>query len=287
MRLTTEQREFYESEGYLLLPQLFSPSEVNVMKGELPALYAEESEGRVFEKDGKTVRSLHGTHATNEVFRRLARHPRLVGPAEQVLGSQVYVHQFKINAKMALAGDVWQWHQDFIFWLKQDGMAAPLATNAMVFLDDVNEFNGPLLVVPRSQAVGVIESAPKGEGGMGPGWMSSFAADLKYTVDKETLGTLVSRHGIVAPKGPRGSVLFTHCNIVHGSSPNMSPFDRTLAIVTYNSVKNALLPVEKPRPEFLVTRRDTEPIVPVLDGALLDGALQLAAPATSSRSISA
>jgi ectoine hydroxylase len=269
MRLTTEQRSFYDSEGYLLLPNLFSPREVDVMKAELPALYAEESEGRVLEKDGRTVRSLHGTHSTNEVFRRLAQHPRLVGPAEQVLGTRVYVHQFKINAKMALAGDVWQWHQDFIFWLKQDGMREPLAVNAMVFLDDVNEFNGPLLVVPRSHRLGVIESAPKGEGGMGPSWVSSFAADLKYTVDKSTLGTLVAEHGIVGPKGPRGSVLFTHCNIVHGSSPNMSPFDRTLAIVTFNSVANALLPVENPRPEFLVTRSNMGPIDAVSDDALL------------------
>jgi ectoine hydroxylase len=35
----------------------------------------------------------------------------------------------------------------------------------------------------------------------------------------------------------------------------MSAADRTLAIVTYNSVENALLPVAAPRPEFLVSRQ--------------------------------
>ncbi len=74
--------------------------------------------------------------------------------------------------------------------------------------------------------------------------------------------------GIVAPKGRAGSVVFTHCNLVHGSAPNMSPFNRALAIVTYNSVENALLPVESPRPEFLVSRQ-FDPITPVAEDALL------------------
>jgi len=30
---------------------------------------------------------------------------------EQVFGEKVYMHQYKINAKSAFTGDVWQWHQ--------------------------------------------------------------------------------------------------------------------------------------------------------------------------------
>src|SRR5690348_2127416 len=125
--LTHAQRKSYEAEGYLLLPECFSRREVAEMKSELPALFAEESPRRVVEKDGHRVRSVYGSHVTHEVFHRLSRDPRLVQPAQQLLGSEVYVYQFKVNAKAAFGGDLWEWHQDFIFWAKEDGMPAPRA----------------------------------------------------------------------------------------------------------------------------------------------------------------
>src|SRR5262245_47800207 len=250
MPLTESDRIQYEHEGYLLVPDVFSPDEVATLKEQIPVELSIAGPRAVMERDGKTVRAIHGSHATNHIFNRLSQHPRLVSPAEQVLGSRVYVHQFKINVKAAFVGDIWKWHQDFIFWLKQDGMREPRAINAMVFLDDVTEFNGPLLIVPGSHRVGVIDVPDDDDSAMGD-WTKSFSADLKYTVNRETLTDLIGRAGIVAPKGRAGSVLFTHCNVVHGSAPNMSAADRTLAIVTYNSVENALLPVAAPRAEFL------------------------------------
>jgi ectoine hydroxylase len=51
---------------------------------------------------------------------------------------------------------------------------------------------------------------------------------------------------------------------VHGSAPNISPFNRTIVIITFNSVANALPPMPNPRPEFLASRTSKE-IVPVAD----------------------
>ena len=65
------------------------------------------------EKNGKTIRTVFGVHTFNDIFYKLARHPRIVKPGMQLLGGEVYIHQFKLNAKMAFDGDVWQWHQDF------------------------------------------------------------------------------------------------------------------------------------------------------------------------------
>ena len=52
------------------------------------------------------------------------------------------MHQYKINAKGAFDGDVWQWHQDFGVWHRDDGMPEPRAMNIAVFLDDVSGANG-------------------------------------------------------------------------------------------------------------------------------------------------
>jgi ectoine hydroxylase len=272
VQLTEEQVSTYELQGFLLLLQVFSPADLSVMCGELPGLFAEDSARRVVEKDGRAVRSVYGAHASNDVFRCLSSHPRLLEPAVQLLGGPVYVYQFKINAKVAFVGDTWEWHQDFIFWQREDGVREPRLVTISVFLDDVTEFNGQLLRVAGSHRQGVI--SPTRVGGVpdeyagSPEWISNLTADLKYSIDRESLTALVERGGIAAPKGQAGSVLFFHCNAVHGSVPNLSPFDRRIALITYNRVDNVPLPREQPRPDFLVSR-DTGALSPVADDALL------------------
>ena len=76
----------------------------------------------------------------------------------QILGEELYMHQFKINGKMAFDGDVWQWHQDYGTWKNDDLMPEARAMNVAIFLDEVNEFNGPLMFIPGSHKLGVIEA---------------------------------------------------------------------------------------------------------------------------------
>lgn len=277
MQLTKEQLDFYEQQGYLFVREAFPQAEIEALKAEIPTVMADDSMRRVVEKDGNMVRSVYGTHQHNELFNILSRHPRIVLPAMDVLGSDVYVYQFKINAKASFGGDLWEWHQDFVFWQKEDGMPEPRVLNAVIFLDEVNEFNGPLYLIPGSHVEGVIdclssdkplasEIEPTYESS--PAWINNLTANLKYALTKEVVAGLVSRYGLVAPKGPAGSVLFFHSNTVHASSSNISPFDRTTVIVSFNSVENVPISTAPPRPEFIVSR-DARPIVPVAENALL------------------
>ena len=57
-------------------------------------------------------------------------------------------------------------------------------------------------------------------------------------LDDNRVASAVKVNGIVAPKGPAGSVIFANTNIIHGSASNMSPWDRVLISLTLNSVKN-------------------------------------------------
>ncbi len=253
--ITDEQLARYREDGYLLLPSLFAPDEVEAMKAELPGIYAEDTPARVLEKGTGVVRSVYGSHRGNETFARLVRDPRLLEAARRIVDDEVYVHQFKVNAKLAFRGEVWEWHQDYIFWRNEDGMPTSRVVTLALFLDEVNHFNGPLLFVPGSHRGGVIEPrGRKAQTSMEPSWKADVAAALSYTVEQDTLAELVGQGGIVAPTGAPGSVLFFDGNVVHGSGPNMSPFDRELVLVTYNAVSNAPLPRENPRPEFLCSR---------------------------------
>jgi ectoine hydroxylase len=263
MYVTDEQVRQYREDGYLFLPGCFSAAEVAEMNGELPAIFAEDTPARVLEKGTGQVRSVYGSHSSNELFGRLVRDPRILEPARAILESDVYVHQFKINAKLAFVGEVWEWHQDYIFWQKEDGMPTSRVINVTVFLDDVTEFNGPLLFIPGSHKAGVMDPGKrKGDASDGPAWAADVAADLSYTLTKEMIAEWVEARGIVAPKGPAGSVLLFDANVAHGSGPNMSPIDRKLMLVTYNSVLNIPEPRENPRPEFLCAR-DHSPVQPL------------------------
>ncbi|HVR95698.1 MAG TPA: phytanoyl-CoA dioxygenase family protein [Thermoanaerobaculia bacterium] len=273
MYLTDEQFQTFQEKGFVVLSQLFSSSEIEAMQDEIPGLFSRDTPRRVLEKGSDVVRSVYGSHTESDIFARLARHPALVEPARRILGSDVYVYQFKINAKRAFDGDVWEWHQDFVFWQQEDGMPEPRVVNAVVFLDEVNEFNGPLLFIPGSHQEGVVSVNAKELDpayGNGPAWISNLTAKLKYFVPREDVARFVVRSGgIEAPKGPSGSVLFFDSNIVHGSAQNVSPFDRRVVVVTYNSVENLPRPIENPRPDFLASR-DFTPVVPLPGSSLLE-----------------
>jgi ectoine hydroxylase len=263
MTLTDEQLRHYATNGYVLLPAQFSRDEVELLKAPLPHLFGVDNPRRVMEKDGRTVRSIFGCHATHQLFRRLSRDSRILDPVEQILGSKGYIHQFKINAKLRFSGDTWVWHQDFLAWLKEDRICRPDLVTATLFLDEVNEFNGPLLVIPGSHRHGLFDASPRdgqpsAHYGAGEKWVKNLIVDLKHPADSDAVSKLARYHGIAAPKGPAGSLLLFHANLFHASVPNVSPSDRMLALITYNSPANA--PVEEgSRPDFL-SGRDYTPI---------------------------
>ena len=106
MTLTETQLAQFHAEGYLFLPDWFGAEEIQVLKAEVPAIFAQRRPENVREKTGDVVRTAFAVHTYNPVFRRLVQHPKFLEPAEQMLGGTVYIHQFKINGKAAFDGDV-------------------------------------------------------------------------------------------------------------------------------------------------------------------------------------
>jgi ectoine hydroxylase len=255
MRLTREQLDQFHTEGWLLLPELFTPEEVDLLRREAEAIYAQERPEVWREKSG-APRTAFAAHTYNEAFRLLGAHPRMIEPVEQVFGEKVYMHQYKINAKSAFTGAVWQWHQDYGTWKRDDGMPEPRAMNISVFLDEVMHINGPLMLVPRSQHAGDLAASHDRETTSYPLW----------TLDEDTVTRLVRQGGIVAPIGKPGSMLMFHGNLVHGSAGNITPYPRKIVYLTLNAVSNYIR--TPTRPDF-IAHRDFTPIEPVDDDALI------------------
>ncbi len=261
MRLSATQREQFDRDGYLFFPGLFDAREIRVLLDAVPALYARREVYNVREKGSDAVRTNFAAHLYSAPFARLARHPRMVEPVEDLLGEALYMHQFKINGKQAFAGDVWQWHQDFGTWHNDDLMPTPRAMNVAIFLDEVDEFNGPLMFIPGSHKTGIIAAKHDVTTTSYPLW----------TVDDDLIRALVERAGgrhggIVAPKGPEGSMILFHSCLVHASTSNLSPFDRVSVYLSLCAISNHIRRFK--RPEY-IAHRDFTLIATLPDDCLL------------------
>jgi ectoine hydroxylase len=256
MKLSPEQLAAFDRDGYLFFPSLFSPEELRPLVDEVPRLYAQDRVENVREKGSDAVRTNFAAHLYSEPFARLARHPRMVEPVTQIFEEEVYMHQFKINGKMAFDGDVWQWHQDYGTWKNDDLMPEARAMNVAIFLDDVNEFNGPLMFIPGSHRLGALDAAHD----------TSTTSYPLWTIDHDVIRKLVERGGIVAPKGPAGSMIVFHSCLVHASTSNLSPWNRVSVYLSLCAVSNHIRRFK--RPEY-IAHRDFTPIACLPDDCLL------------------
>jgi ectoine hydroxylase len=256
MKLTAEQLAQFERDGYLFFPGLFKPEEIKTLLDEVPALYRQHRPENVREKGSDAVRTNFAAHMYSAPFARLGRHPRMIEPVMQIFGEALYMHQFKINGKMAFDGDVWQWHQDYGTWKNDDQMPEARAMNIAIFLDEVKEFNGPLMFIPGSHKLGVIDAKHD---------LSTTSYPL-WTIDNDTIGKLVARGGIVSPKGPAGSMILFHSCLVHASTSNLSPWNRVSVYLSLCAVSNHIRRFK--RPEY-IAHRDFTPISCLPDDCLL------------------
>jgi ectoine hydroxylase len=252
--LTKDQIQHFHQEGYLFLPETFTPQEVAVLREEAEVIYREKRPEVWREKSG-APRTAFAAHLYNEAFSLLGRHPRMIEPVEQLFGEQVYMHQYKVNAKASFTGDVWQWHQDYGTWARDDGMPEPRAMNIAVFLDEVMPINGPLMLVPRSHTHGVLEA----------GHDTATTSYPLWTLDEPTVTRLAEQGGIVAPVGKPGGLLMFHGNLVHGSAGNITPYPRKIVYLTLNAVSNY---IRKPTRAEWIAHTDFSPIMPTDDQAL-------------------
>lgn len=253
----------YERDGFLWFEGFFNQERMMPFFDELKEMARDEelnkSDQVVLDPNTGAIRSVFAMHTLSEQFNRLTRDPRILGMVRQLLGSEVYIHQSRINDKFGFEGSGFDWHSDFETWHSEDGMPRMRAVSASLMLTDNNEFNGPLMLVPGSHHyfVPCVGETPD------LNWQDSLKAQNVGIPDHKNLARLVERGGIQAPKGPAGSLLLFECNTLHASNSNMSPWPRSNLFFVYNSVENQLVEpfaTERERPEFLGAREDCSPL---------------------------
>ncbi|MDA8351664.1 MAG: ectoine hydroxylase [Firmicutes bacterium] len=255
--LDQQQLGFYEKNGFLLLDNFFSAEEVAEMQKHLHLLWEEnrnnDSPEIVREPGSDEIRSIFDAHRKNELFGRLSRDPRITDMISQILGSDIYVHQFRINFKPGFKGKEFYWHSDFETWHVEDGMPRMRAISCSILLTDNHSYNGPLLLIPGSHKKYVSCAGKTPENN----YQSSLKKQELGVPDNDSLAQMVEEGGITTATAPAGSLLLFECNVMHGSNGNITPLPRSNVFFVFNSVKNQLVePFSglKPRPEYLANR---------------------------------
>jgi len=249
MKLTNAQLVEYRTNGFVVLPSLFSKEEVQTMKSELRRIQGIDTDHLVREKNGGIAKTIYKVHdpespTCSNVFNAAVKCGRLLEPAQQLTDtSQLYVYHTKCNLKTAIDGSVWQWHQDFGTW-HIDGVSEPQMTTALIMLDEPTEMGGCLYFIPGSHKLGSLKPA-----------FDEATGYRFYVVPKPTMLDILASHQPAVPIiGQPGTVVFFDANIVHASGHNLSGEDRWQAYVVYNASENKPHDVENPRPDYVRAR---------------------------------
>lgn len=221
--LTPEQVKAYERDGFVLVPDVFSLREIEIL------LTHVTRDGRVTkhtgdmpDAEGRSSKLALWMDIRDDVFGAVSTSPRIVEPVRQLLGEDVYHWHSKVMLKEARVGGAWEWHQDYGYWYG-DGALYPRLISCMVALDPATKANGCLKVIPGSHWLGRFDHGRVGQ---------------QSGADQERVAAVIERLGVTYCEAPAGSALFFHGNLFHASEPNLSDKHRRAYICCYNALSN-------------------------------------------------
>ena len=222
--VSPEQVEFYQENGYLVVEEFLTPSELDEILGVVDELI-EESRGvsehddrfeleSTHSADAPALRRLKGPARNYPLFKQYARSDSFADLVEPLMGNHGVRYQHdKLNMKTSDIGSPVEWHQDFAFHphTNDDLLAIGVA------LDACTVDNGCLMVIPGSHRWEILDHHNDGvfAGAIAP---SEAGVDLDAAVPVTV---------------PAGGVSVHHVRTLHGSAPNRSSQSRRLWLVGY------------------------------------------------------
>jgi phytanoyl-CoA hydroxylase len=243
--LSPEQLEFFNREGYLMVPDVFVPADLMPLREELTGVIDREArrlveEGRLsqsFEEEPFERRLTKiwnecpgimqpltgkggGGYSGAELF-RLITHSKLVAyiesfVGEEIIGSSVYRIRPKIPG---MDQGVVPWHQDSGYF--EPHCDDDLIVTVWMPLVDATPENGCLQVFPRAHDQGILRHWTNGPNG----YLAIADDDLPPTGDPVTVPV------------PMGGALFLSNRTPHCSTPNTSDIVRWSLDLRYQSAE--------------------------------------------------
>lgn len=222
-KLSKEQLEQFNEQGYLAGIRLFGDREVEALREALArladpghprhALFHEYHSNESTNADTVLFHAL-GAWRVEEAFHDLLWNPAFLIPASQILGGSVRFWHDQLFSKPAKHGGVVAWHQDYSYWTR----TVPIAhLTCWIALDDSTVENGCLQYVPGSHRWNLLP-------------ITGLAGNME-----EIMTVLTDEQKAAFQPVPielkKGECAIHHSLLIHGSYENRSDRPRRATVI--------------------------------------------------------
>ena len=246
----------YQEQGYLVIPEVLGPAEVDAAQQEIERLHElaageETPPGEAAfqfephtdvrsERGRPVLRKIERTDLVSDLFADMARTPRMVAVVSEILGPELLLFRSTLMLKPARHGSQHGLHQDVAYW----PLEPPDLVTVSIAISASDAENGCIHVIPGSHRW------PVGE------WGNISRRDDAAQTDRDDVDLSQLRDVPL----PAGSAVLFHSNIVHGSGPNHSDRPRHTALYAYFPPTARYMPAKRDAPS------KTYPVVAGLNG---------------------
>jgi phytanoyl-CoA hydroxylase len=233
--LTRDQVTFYNEHGYLRIPQLFTPDEIDELADELDRLvhdWAVTDQGwtgpwRKAYMNEETERkskltAMHDLQFYSAAWMRAVTGRKIAEAMCDLLGSNVELHHSTMHIKPPESGHPFPMHQDSPFYEHETGAYV----DVLVHLDDTRHENGEIRFLDGSHKLGKLEHITK----TADGPCSPHLPTDRYRLEDT-----------VPVPAQRGDIVCFNVYTIHGSYLNTTDKPRRLVRVGYRDPLNVQL----------------------------------------------
>jgi ectoine hydroxylase-related dioxygenase (phytanoyl-CoA dioxygenase family) len=252
--LTDEQKRFYETDGYLVLPNLLSDEELAPAREAMTQKVDQIANRMVADgviKDALKDRPFkyrlaelfvgltdqdflkYGTRSWRDRFPgyfRLMSNPRIIDAVESLIGPEIFsnpVYNTRPKVPKVAAGAV-PWHQDKSYW--PDANSNPVITVWIPIVDSTHE-NGCLHLIPGTHTRRVYD------------YQREQKTGTQYLeVTEELVQQEAKKREIIALPVTAGSAILFNDRLLHSSTPNNSDHVRWSVDLRYQPTDQDRMP---------------------------------------------
>ena len=217
---------FYRENGYLVVKDVLSAAEVadlrRVTEEFVQNARSRTAHDEIYDLEDShsaaepRVRRIKTPHQWHESYAGVVAHAGILAVLKQLWGPAIRFDVSKLNLKAAGYGAPVEWHQDWAFYPHTNDDLAAVG----IMLDDVDETNGPLMVIPRSHQGPILDHHDD---------QGYFCGAIDPARGECDFGEAVKL------TGPAGSITIHHARTIHGSATNTSGRPRRLLLHQYRA----------------------------------------------------
>ena len=239
--LTAEEREKYAKDGFFIRPNAFGADEIDALRDrvedlveliETSEVLTEKQKQVILKRNVRTdvtfgpasLSSIWRLHMFSAWVRSHIRDPRRLNAVTEIVGPDLFCPNDLYFFKPPGTGRPIAWHQDSWYfrntYISSIGDAIQQATiGTWLALDDADEDNGCLWVIPGSHLLGVVDH-------------SQVESD-DYLLQKRVTVSDEMEERAEPVEVPKGALVFFNNALLHRSTPNRSHRFRRAYIAHY------------------------------------------------------